>query len=118
MASWGIDAIATAVGMTKQELLDGSMMADLTDDLVDPAAVARYDIPQVDAWDHAPADGALPSAPSGHLLQRHDRLSEGVSVVGGGYAYWYIDGGNVGYSIEGQSPDLGPDHSVTLTRLR
>lgn len=52
--SWQIEAMAETLDVSVEQLLEESIIADLTDDLVPPDAVARYAIPQGAAWDHTP----------------------------------------------------------------
>lgn len=119
--SWQIEAIADAIGMSVEDLLEESMMADLTDDLVPDAAVARWGLPQIEGWDHTrsnPNASRYRWVKSSQVIDRDQGMSEVAHVPAGGYAYWYIPAGTRGISLQADNVDLREHHQVRLTRLR
>lgn len=122
LSYWGIEAIAHEVGMTPEELLEQSMLADLTDDLLPQSAVQRFHVPQIITWDHSVSGGAdrySKIARPEHILPR-DVAREGVvGVPAGGYQYWYIPGqAGRGLSLRATDLDLKPHHKAIIVRLR
>lgn len=116
--SWGIEAIAAELGMSVADLLEQSMVADLTDDLLPAAVVAAYNVPQLDSWNHTPQQpGAYEHSP-GRVVNRSIGLNASVTLPAGAYASWYIKGDGPGLSIEATDVHLQPHHQVRLTRVR
>lgn len=115
--SWNVEALARTIGMTSQKLLEESMMADLTDDIVPAEAAVRFGLPQSTAWNQARPNGN--PLPDTHVMQRGGAFDQAVQVPAGGYAYWYIPaGGGQGVSMQASGVGLTPHHQVRLTRLR
>ncbi|HEX7123790.1 MAG TPA: hypothetical protein VF178_15545 [Gemmatimonadaceae bacterium] len=117
-AAWTIESIAQEVGLTVQQLLEQSMMAELTDDQIAPEAVEKYQVPQLEAWNHVLTGYQYISGPQRVLKRTENRAGE-VKVPDGGYQFWYIDGDEQnGLSIQGENVDPKPTRQVKLTRLR
>lgn len=116
---WGIEALAEQAGMNVHTLLEASMMADLTDDLVPDAAIERFGIPQIASWDHTPDEPGTYRDARDAVVDRDQGLDADVSVPAGGYVYWYIpaeDG--KGLSLQADNVNLQEHHQVRIIRLR
>lgn len=111
---WSLEVIAEEIGMSPTELLRDSWVADLTDDRVPDAAVARFNLPQIDRWDQS----KLGDSPFLDQIEPGQSVREEVTVAGGNYAYWYIPRGSQDVSLEADGADLQPHHEVRLIRLR
>lgn len=120
LEAWSVEAMAGVLDMPVADLLRRSMLADLTNDLVPAEAVERWSLPQIPGWNHAPAtDRDYAEFAGGRLIHRAGSFATAVNVPGGGYAYWFIPGGNAaGLSLEATGIALGVDHEVRITRLR
>jgi|SRR5690625_708430 len=120
IASWGIDAIAEEIGMTAEELLEQSMLADLTDDLLEEEAIQRFGIPQVAAWDNSPESlEYFWTYNRDRVLSRQSTDAVSVKVPAGGYQYWYIPASDAhGLSIKANNVQLESHHKVQIMRLR
>jgi hypothetical protein len=119
--AWSVEAVAHTLGITPRELLRNSMLADLTNDLVPADAVRRWQLPQVGAWDHAPAtDRDYGAAAGGRVIARLSGFTADVVVPSGGYAYWYVPAGTAGggLTLHATGISLREDHEVRITRLR
>jgi hypothetical protein len=113
--AFNVDAIARAVGMSARDLLEESMLADLTDGQVAPEAASRFGLPRNEAWNQTQQAGGLPPF---RVLSRGATLDEQVRVPAGGYAYWYIEGGTQGLSLQAENVVLKDHNVVHLMRLR
>jgi hypothetical protein len=119
IASFDIHALAREAGMSAEDLMERSMLADVTDDLVEPDAVARFNLPQTTVWDNSPGASAIPAVANGRLMPRDRVLTREAVVPSGTYVYWYIPAkSGLGYSLEATEVELQPHHRVLLTRLR
>jgi hypothetical protein len=117
---WGIDAIARAAGMTAEELMERSTLAELTDDLVAPAAASALALPQFRTWNNAlQSTGDLRSrVSSAHWLPLDEARVGEVTVPGGSHHYFYITTEPTrGLSIAASQVRLQDHHKVRVTRL-
>lgn len=113
-AAWGIDRLAQMVGLTAEQLLTESMLAELTDDLVPEEDAVKHGLPQLKGWRHInePLDMRVQDS-----LERTGTKSQSGQIVGGGYVAWMIpgmDGHGLSVSLKGK-PD---QHEVRITRVR
>lgn len=113
-AAWGIDRLAEVVGMTAEQLLTESMLAEVTDDLVSEQDAARHGLPQLEAWRHVnePLADRAPIP-----LDRTVTQARPAQIVGGGYIAWRIPGLR-GHGLSLKADDIPAQHEVRLTRLR
>lgn len=118
--SWGIEKIASEAGMTVEELLRSSMMADLTDDLIPAEAAQRYGLHQIENWDHTEDRDRFMylMQATGKGIESGQEFDEEITVPAGGFAYWYIPGNGEGVSLEAQDLGMKEHHEVTVTRIR
>src|SRR5690606_26211702 len=93
-------------GISADGLLEQSMVADLTDDLLPAAALAAYNIPQVTSWDRTPAQAGDYEVAYKHRINRDIGLAGDVVVPAGAYAYWYINGNGKGLSLSAENIHL------------
>ncbi|CAA9357692.1 MAG: hypothetical protein AVDCRST_MAG68-4192 [uncultured Gemmatimonadetes bacterium] len=83
-----VPSFARLVGLSATEALDYWSLAEATDNLVDSAAVAAHNLPQIVSW--APQDlGPL----SALTLSRHTNAMRALNVGPGNYAALYAVGG-------------------------
>lgn len=119
--AWTIEKVAAKIGMTPRELLEQSMLADITDDLLPADVVERFGYPQLEAWDRTPDDSRADRYASIFLsrLEHNETASLDPEIEGGTYAYWLIPGAkDQGLSIDADRVEIGPDHQVRIVRLK
>ncbi|HEX6134746.1 MAG TPA: hypothetical protein VFZ24_12335 [Longimicrobiales bacterium] len=119
LEAWGIGALAEQAGLSVQELLAQSMIADLTDDLLPDPAVTTWNVPQTSSWDRTPPPGRDDryDVAFNRMIDRTRGFAAEVDVAGGGFAYWYIRGDG-GFSFRAIDTGLKPHHQVFLIRVR
>lgn len=117
---WGIDAIARAVGLSAEELMDRATVGELTDDLVEAQVAVARGLPQFRTWDNSVGSrGELGQRtfPTHWLPLDGARVGE-ISVPGGAHHYFYLvtDPGR-GLSVSATQIRMQPHHRVRVTRL-
>lgn len=113
---WDIDAIAAEVGMTGNDLLEKSALAELTDDRLPPDAAEREGLLQYRSWNNQGAQ--LPEGP--FTIRRGDpAMTAPLMAPAGAAGYRYIGGSQPeGVSIEADQIRIQPHQKIRLTRLR
>lgn len=120
---YGVESIAEEVGMTARELLQESMVADLTDGLVPEEDAETQGLPQIEGWRRQERDNVGEWIEDANVPQV-DRLREATTletrIPAGGYAFRYIpENPKRGVSLEVEVSDEASDaHEVRITRLR
>lgn len=115
LPDYDVPSLAGLVGMTAMEALDRWSLAEATDDLVEPGAVAAHGLPQIQSW--VPENSPLPSV----KLSRSTNEVRVLTVGRGNYAalYLYADEADAGKGISLTFDSLGSaPFLVRITRLR
>lgn len=119
-AAWGIDAIARETGISPEALMGQATLAELTDDLVAPEAVAHGALPQFRTWDNTLSSKSALATRAGaaHWLPLDGARVADVSVPAGAHHSWFLvtESGR-GLSISATDIRMLPHHSVRVTRL-
>lgn len=117
--AWGIGSLAEEIGTTPEELIEATMLADLTHGFVDPEVVAEQGLPRIAGWRSSITN--IQSWIGGHRKGASRRRDESgmLGLRPGSYDYRYIAGDQYrGLSIEGTDFSLEEHHQVRITRLR
>jgi hypothetical protein len=116
MPHYDVPSLAALVGMIATEALDRWSLAEATDDLVEPGAVAARGLPQIQSW--VPDDARpLPSV----MLSRTANSTRALSVARGNYAalYLFADDADAGKGISLTFNSFGSaPYIARITRLR
>lgn len=119
-ATWGIDAIAREAGISPEALMEQASIAELTDDLVAPEAVARSAMPQFRTWNNALSSGTTLSQRAGtaHWLPLDAARFTDVTVPAGAHHYWFLatEPGR-GLSVSASQIQMGANHRLRVTRI-
>lgn len=122
--AYSIASIAEEVGETPREILENTMLADLTDGLVDREAGDEHGLPQVPGWAIEERDDVGEWIEDYRIepVDRVDaRTSLDTSIPAGGYGFRYIPGHatrGISLEVEKQQDHDEEVHEVRLTRLR
>ena len=114
--AWSIQALASDLGMSPEELVEAAQLADLTHGFIDPDVAAAQGLPAIEGW--APESGRSIGDTPWHHDRRHD-ADVPVELAPGSYLYRHIAGDQArGLSVEAKDLSLEDHHRVRVTRLR
>ena len=117
---WGIDALANLIGMAPEDVLEKSMLQELTYGFLDPDVARAEGTPVTRSW--APSDtprDRLVTMDPRWVLTRGESAAHSIDIPPGGYGFWYVFGDEKrGLSLTSDQLPSDEAHRIRLTRLR